>query len=33
MNITPEERVHRIENLAATDFGDEVGLLDEDESK
>jgi DNA-binding response OmpR family regulator len=34
MNITPEERVHRIENLAATDFGDEdVDDEGEDESK
>jgi DNA-binding response OmpR family regulator len=33
MNITPEERVLRIENLAATDFGDDVVVADEDESK
>lgn len=33
MNITPEERAHRIENLAATDFGDDVDAIDEDEAK
>lgn len=33
MNITPEERVHRIENLAAADFGIDVDMLGEDESE
>lgn len=41
MNITPEERVHRLEDLAATDFGTDIGAdfgegvdgVDENESK
>ena len=32
MHITPEERVHRLEDLAATDIGDGVDGVDGDES-
>ncbi|HET8906557.1 MAG TPA: response regulator [Ktedonobacterales bacterium] len=31
MSITPEERTHRIEHLAATEFGDESEIVDDDD--
>lgn len=33
MSITPEERAHRIENLAAADLEDEMKIADENESE
>jgi hypothetical protein len=33
MNITPEERVHRIENLATSDFDYDLVVDDEEPSK
>lgn len=33
MNITPEERVHRIENLASADFDYDLAVDDEEPSK